>query len=147
MKHLIKKKKMHDGISNRSYNMSMIKSHDTKAEVLLRKELWQRGLRYRKNCANIYGKPDIVFLRKQIAIFVDGEFWHGYNFNEIKRRIKSNKSFWIEKIQRNIEHDFEINQFLIDQGWAVLRFWDFEIKNNLKLCADKIEKTVRNRSN
>ena len=61
-------------------------------------------------------------------------------------RLKSNKTFWIEKIQFNMEHDFEITQFLIEQGWAVLRFWDFEIKNSLKICADKIEKTVRNRN-
>lgn len=127
--------------------MSMIKSRDTKAEMILRKELWQRGLRYRKNCASVYGKPDIVFLRKQIAIFIDGEFWHGYNFNEIKNRLKSNKEFWIEKIQHNMERDFEITLFLTEQGWAVLRFWDFEIKNNPKSCADIIEQTVKTRKN
>lgn len=146
MKNIRKKKKSHEGVSNRSYNMSMIKSYDTKVELLLRKELWRRGLRYRKNCKTVYGKPDIVFLRKKIAIFIDGEFWHGYNFNEIKKRLKINKTFWIEKIQFNMERDFEITQSLIEQGWAVLRFWDFEIKDSLKLCADKIEKTVRNRN-
>ncbi len=121
----------------------MIKSKNTKPEILLRKELWRRGLRYRKNCKQIYGKPDLVFLRKQIAIFIDGEFWHGYNFEEIKNRLKSNKQFWLEKIERNMERDFEITQFLVEQGWAVLRFWDFEIKNDLSRCADKIEHTVK----
>jgi len=121
----------------------MIKSKNTKPEILLRKELWRRGLRYRKNCKQIYGKPDLVFLRKQIAIFIDGEFWHGYNFEEIKNRLKSNKEFWLEKIERNMERDFEITQFLVEQGWAVLRFWDFEIKNDLSRCADKIEHTVK----
>lgn len=140
-----KRKRSHEGISNRSYNMSMIKSHNTKVEVILRKELWRRGLRYRKNCASVYGKPDIVFLRKQVAIFIDGEFWHGYNFNEIRDRLKSNKKFWVDKIQHNMERDFDITQFLTEQGWAVLRFWGFEIKNDLKFCADKIEHTVRNR--
>ena len=130
-------------MSSRSYNMAMIKSKNTKPEILLRKELWRRGLRYRKNCKQIYGKPDLVFLIKQIAIFIDGEFWHGYNFEEIKNRLKSNKEFWLEKIERNMERDFEITQFLVEQGWAVLRFWDFEIKNDLSRCADKIEHTVK----
>ena len=130
-------------MSSRSYNMAMIKSKNTKPEILLRKELWRRGLRYRKNCKQIYGKPDLVFLRKQIAIFIDGEFWHGYNFEEIKNRLKSNKEFWLEKIERNMERDFEITQFLVEQGWAVLRFWDFEIKNDLSRCADKIEYAVK----
>ena len=129
----------------RSYNMSMIKSKNTKVEVLLRKELWRRGLRYRKNCPLVYGKPDLVFLRKQIAVFIDGEFWHGYNFEEIKSRLKNNKEFWIKKIEWNMEKDFEITQFLISQGWVVLRFWDFEIKNDLSGCADKVERIVKTR--
>ena len=138
-----KRAKRYQNMSSRSYNMAMIKSKNTKPEILLRKELWRRGLRYRKNCKLIYGKPDLVFLRKQIAIFIDGEFWHGYNFEEIKNRLKSNKEFWLEKIERNMERDFEITQFLVEQGWAVLRFWDFEIKNDLSRCADKIEHTVK----
>lgn len=145
MKKINKMKKRHEGISNRSYNMSMIKSHDTQAEIILRNELWRRGLRYRKNYAGVYGKPDILFLRKKIAVFIDGEFWHGYNFNDIKNRLKSNKAFWIEKIQHNIERDLEVTQFLTKQGWIVLRFWTFEIKNDLKFCADRIEQTVKNR--
>ena len=137
------KKKAHPGQSSRSYNMSMIKAKDTKVEKILRKELWKRGLRYRKNCSSIYGKPDIVFLRKQVAVFIDGEFWHGYHFEEIKSRLKSNKEFWLTKIERNRERDFAITQFLIEQGWVVLRFWDFEIKNDLFRCADKIEQIVK----
>jgi len=140
-----KKTKRPNGMSPRSYNMSMIKSKNTSVEILLRKELWRRGLRYHKNCAYIYGKPDLIFLRKQIAVFIDGEFWHGYNFEEIKSRLKSNKDFWINKIERNMERDFEITQFLIEHGWAVLRFWDFEIKNDLARCADKIEHAVKAR--
>ena len=137
-----KRAKKYKDMSSRSYNMAMIRSKNTKPEILLRKELWRRGLRYRKNCKQVYGKPDLVFLRKQIAVFIDGEFWHGYNFEETKNRLKSNKEFWIEKIERNMERDFEITQFLIEQGWAVLRFWDFEIENDLFRCADKIERAV-----
>ena len=140
-----KKPKRPPNMTARSYNMSMIKSKNTKVEVLLRKELWRRGLRYRKNCPLVYGKPDLVFLRKQIAVFIDGEFWHGYNFEEIKSRLKNNKEFWIKKIEWNMEKDFEITQFLISQGWVVLRFWDFEIKNDLSGCADKVERIVKTR--
>ena len=85
----------------------MIKNKNTKPEILLRKELWHRGLRYRKNCKLVYGKPDLVYLRKQIAIFIDGGFWHGYDFGNVKDRLKSNKKFWINKIERNMERDFE----------------------------------------
>ena len=87
-----------------------------------------------------------MYLRKQIAIFIDGGFWHGYDFGNVKDRLKSNKKFWINKIERNMERDFEITQFLIEQGWVVLRFWDFEIENDLKTCADKIERTVKIRT-
>lgn len=140
-----KSTKRPDGMTARSYNMSQIKGKDTKAELLLRKELWHRGLRYRKNCALIYGKPDIVFLRKKVAVFVDGGFWHGYNYEQTEKRIKSNKEYWTDKIETNRERDFQITMFLAEEGWAVLRFWDFEVKDNLKECADKVEKTVRNR--
>ena len=88
-----KRAKKYRNMSSRSYNMAMIKSKNTNPEILLRKELWQRGFRYRKNCKQVYGKPDLVFLRKQIAVFIDGEFWHGYNFEEIKNRLKSNKKY------------------------------------------------------
>lgn len=138
-----KRAKRYQDMSSRSYNMAMIKSQNTKPEMLLRKELWRRGLRYRKNCKLIYGKPDLVFLSKQIAIFIDGGFWHGYDFENVKNRLKSNQKYWINKIERNMERDFEITQFLVEQGWAVLRFWDFEIKNDLCHCADKIERAVK----
>lgn len=128
-----------------SRNMKSNKSKDTRPELLLRKELWSRGLRYRKNCKGVIGKPDIVFLRKQIAVFVDGRMWHGYDWEHQKEEFKSNCDFWIPKIERNIEHDFSVTQSLIELEWVVLRFWDFEIKNNLKECADKIEQVYRNR--
>ena len=128
-----------------SRNMKSNKSKDTSPELLLRKELWRRGLRYRKNCKSVIGKPDIVFLRKQIAVFVDGRMWHGYDWEHQKEEFKSNRDFWIPKIERNIEHDFSVTQSLIELEWVVLRFWDFEIKNNLKKCADKIEQVYRNR--
>ncbi len=126
-------------------NMRSNKSKDTKPELLLRKELWRRGLRYRKNCKKVIGTPDIVFLGAQIAIFVDGRMWHGYDWQNQKAEFKSNRDFWIPKIERTIERDFAVTQALIELDWSVIRFWDFEIKKDVKACADKIEQVYRNR--
>ncbi len=125
-----------------SYNMQQVKNKDSKIEVLLRKELWSRGLRYRKNVNRIYGKPDIVFIGKKIAVFCDSEFWHGYNWEERKKDFKSHQEFWIPKIERNMERDAEVTAKLESEGWTVLRFWGNEIKKNTAQCADIIEKAV-----
>lgn len=126
-----------------SYNMKQVKSKDSKIELLLRRELWRRGLRYRKNVSKVYGHPDIVFLRKRIAVFCDSEFWHGYDWEHKKNDFKSNREFWIPKIERNIERDAEVNKRLKEEGWTVLRFWGHEIKNDTSRCADIIERAVR----
>ena len=91
-----------------SFNMQQVKNKDSKIEILLRKELWSRGLRYRKNVNRIYGKPDIVFIGKKVAVFCDSEFWHGYNWEERKNDFKSHQEFWIPKIERNMERDAEV---------------------------------------
>ena len=130
-----------------SRNMKSNKGKDTKPELLLRKELWRRGLRYRKNYKELYGKPDIVFLGARIAVFVDGKMWHGYDWEHQKDDFKSRGDYWIPKIERNIEHDYEVTQELISLDWLVMRFWDFEIKKNLQECADKIERAYNNRKN
>jgi len=126
-----------------SYNMQQVKNKDSKIEVLLRKELWNRGLRYRKNVTNVFGKPDIVFKGKKVAVFCDSEFWHGYDWENRKNDFKSNQEFWIPKIERNMQRDKEVNERLISEGWTVLRFWGKDIKKNTAQCADEIEKAVR----
>jgi DNA mismatch endonuclease (patch repair protein) len=123
-----------------SYNMQQVKNKDSKIEVLLRKELWSRGLRYRKNVNRIYGKPDIVFIGKKIAVFCDSEFWHGYNWEERKKDFKSHQEFWIPKIERNMARDAEVTAKLVSEGWTVIRFWGNEIKKNTSACADIIQK-------
>ena len=128
-----------------SYNMQQVKNKDSKIEVLLRKELWSRGIRYRKNVNRIYGKPDIVFIGKKIAVFCDSEFWHGYNWEERKKDFKSHQEFWIPKIERNMERDAEVTAFLESEGWTVIRFWGNEIKKNTAQCADIIEKAVHSK--
>ena len=126
-----------------SYNMSRVKNKDTQIEVLLRKELWARGLRYRKNVKSVFGKPDIAFIGKKVAVFCDSEFWHGYNWEERKKDFKSNQDFWIPKIERNMARDKEVTAELERQGWTVLRFWGKEIKKDLQRCADTIEEAVK----
>lgn len=128
-----------------SKNMKAIHNKGSKIEKILCKELWKRGLRYRKNPKSIYGHPDIAFIGKKIAVFCDGEFWHGYNWSSTQKSILSNKEFWIKKIERNMARDTEVNEFLQKNGWKVIRFWGKEIMSNPKLCADKIEKIWRSK--
>lgn len=126
-----------------SYNMKQVKNKDSKIEILLRQELWNRGLRYRKNANKVFGHPDIAFIGKKIAVFCDSEFWHGYNWEERKNDFKSHQEFWISKIERNMERDIEVNERLKSEGWTVIRFWGNEIKKDTVKCADIIEKAVK----
>lgn len=128
----------------RRKNMQAIKNKDSKIELLLRNELWNRGLRYRKNSKSVYGHPDIAFIGKKVAVFVDSEFWHGFDWENRKKDFKSHQEFWIPKIERNIKRDIEVNEKLKSERWTVIRFWGKEIKANLKECADSIERAVKN---
>lgn len=128
-----------------SLNMKAVKNKDSQIELLLRKELWSRGLRYRKNSNKVFGHPDIVFIGKKVAVFCDSEFWHGYNWDERKKDFKSHQEFWIPKIERNMERDAEVTAKLQKDGWTVLRFWGKDIKKNTAHCADIIEKAVQSK--
>lgn len=124
-------------------NMHAIKNKDSQIEVMLRKELWRKGLRYQKNSKKVFGKPDIVFLGKKFAVFCDSEFWHGYNWEERKKDFKSHQEFWIPKIERNMQRDIEVTKKLQNDGWTVLRFLCKDIKKYTKQCADVIERAVK----
>lgn len=128
----------------RQKNMKRIKCKDTAIELALRKALWERGHRYRKNYKGLPGHPDIVFTKYKIAIFCDGEFFHGKNWEEMKVSLqKSNNSeYWIRKISRNIERDEEVNKQLRNLGWSVLRFWGQDIKKDLNGCIKTIEEQI-----
>lgn len=128
----------------RRKNMRAIKSKGTKMEVKLAKALWARGHRYRKNDKNIFGTPDLTFKKKKIAIFVDGEFFHGKDWQTEKYRIKSNREFWWNKIEKNITRDELVNSNLSEKGWIVLRFWSKEVEKDLEKCVSKIEEVVNN---
>jgi len=120
----------------RSYNMSMIKGKNTKPELFLRKYLFSKGLRgYRLN-PKLLGKPDIIFNKHKLLIFIDGCFWHKCPKCFIKPR--TNVKFWNKKINGNIKRDLNVNQLLKKEGWKVIRFWEHEINKNIESCYKKI---------
>jgi len=118
--------------------MRKIKSQNTKPEIKLRKALWNLGYRYRKNLKKLPGTPDIVYSKQRLAIFVDGGFWHGYNWAEKMNSIKSNRNFWIPKIERNMQRDHMNNQLLSQDGWYVMRFWEHEINKDFHGCVNRV---------
>ena len=128
----------------RRKNMQRIKAKDTSIEVKLRKSLWNKGYRYRKNYDGLPGKPDIVLTKYKIAIFCDSEFFHGKDWEVLKPRLeKSNNSqYWISKIARNRERDDEINKRLLFEGWTVIRFWGKEIQENVDECVKVVEEAI-----
>ncbi len=128
----------------RHKNMAAIKNKDTKIEVILRKALYQKGYRYRKNYKELPGKPDIAITKYKIAIFCDSEFFHGKDWEKLKEQlIKSNNSdFWIDKISKNIQRDDDVNKQLNALGWTVLRFWGKDIKKHTDDCITAIEEAV-----
>lgn len=128
----------------RKKNMQHIKSKDTKIEVKLRKALWQKGFRYRKNYSALPGKPDIVFTKYKIAVFCDSEFFHGKDWEVLKPRLEKsqNSEYWLKKISRNMERDDEVNKQLLFEGWTVIRFWGKDILKNTEECIRVIEETI-----
>lgn len=122
-----------------SYRMSRVRAKGTGIEKMMGSELWNSGLRgYRKNLKGVIGTPDFCWNKQKIAVFCDSSFWHGYNWRKEKAKIKVRKKFWFKKIKDNIARDKDVNRKLRKDGWKVLRFWDFKIKNNPKKCAQKI---------
>lgn len=122
-------------ISKRMANVSL---KNGKSERLLAKALWHNGVRYRKNLRGLPGSPDIAITKYKIAVFVDGEFWHGYDWENRKKKLKSNRDYWIEKIEENIARDERNDILLKEQGWVPVHFWEKEIKKNLQGCVDKV---------
>jgi DNA mismatch endonuclease (patch repair protein) len=120
------------------------RSRDTKAELLLRKELWRRGLRYRLHAPDLPGKPDIVFRRAKVAIFCDGDFWHGRSWRERHERLSrgSNAPYWTAKIAANVARDRRNTRSLRAAGWTVVRLWETDILRNVSREAGKVARTL-----
>lgn len=121
--------------------MQHIRSKDSKSEVMLRKALWGKGIRYRKNYTGLPGKPDIAITKYKIAIFVDGDFWHARGHEEKPgEQIKVNLPYWSRKLRRNVDRDKEVNQELLEMNWLVLRYWDSDIQKDINACVEDIMK-------
>lgn len=127
-----------------SKNMRHIRSKDTSIEVKLRKELWNKGYRYRKNYKKLPGSPDIALTKYKIAIFCDSEFFHGKDWEVLKARLEkgNNPDYWIKKIERNRNRDMENDKKLLFLGWTVIHFWGKDILRNTDECIRVIEETI-----
>ncbi|MDC6366418.1 MULTISPECIES: very short patch repair endonuclease [Flavobacteriaceae] len=128
----------------RSKIMGKIRGKNTKSELAFRKALWKAGYRYRIDYKKLIGKPDIALKKYRTVIFIDGEFWHGHNWEERKHKIKSNREFWIPKIERNIQRDQEVNAGLKELGYTVFRFWESEVKKSLDSCLEEVLEHLEN---
>lgn len=143
---IIKEEKTMDNLTKeqRRKNMQNIKSKNTSIENQLRKALWNKGYRYRKNYKDLPGKPDIVLSKYKVAIFCDGEFFHGKDWEILKPRIErgDNSEYWLKKISRNMERDDEVDKKLLYLGWTVIRFWGKDIKKDVNECVKVIEECI-----
>ena len=122
--------------------MASIKSKDTSVEITLRKALWHEGIRYRKNVKTLPGKPDIAIKKYKIAVFCDGELWHGRDWIQKKTAFNTNRDYWVAKIERNIARDTATEKKLEKMGWVVIRFWGREIEKNLKECVNEVKEKM-----
>jgi DNA mismatch endonuclease, patch repair protein len=130
--------------------MKRVRSENTAPELLLRRAIWKLGLRYRTQDRSLPGKPDIVFSGPKIAVFVDGDFWHGdqwrlrgFSSSESQLKRVANASYWSEKIQRNVARDLEINRLLTEMGWRVIRLWESDILRDPIACATQVASEVK----
>jgi DNA mismatch endonuclease (patch repair protein) len=124
----------------RSYCMSRIKGKDTGLEVQVRSALHMKGLRFRKHVKELPGKPDIVFHKARLAVFIDGDFWHGYRFPLWENKVSD---FWKTKISKNRERDRKNHRKLRVMGWTVIRIWQHQIKQDFNGCIEKIVEKLR----
>ncbi|MEA4970674.1 MAG: very short patch repair endonuclease [Candidatus Pelethousia sp.] len=123
--------------------MSSVKSKNTRPEIALRKALWRQGLRFRVNYKKLPGKPDIVFTKAKVAVFCDGDYWHGLNWalrglKDLDEELSRYSEFWANKIRGNIQRDEEVNRQLTNLGWKVVRIWESDIKSDMEQCVKRV---------
>ena len=140
--HIMKHQKLvtTEDVSKRMANISL---KGGKSETMLAHAIWHTGIRYRRNYKALPGSPDIAITKYKVAVFVDGEFWHGENWEERKRKLKHNREYWIEKIEENIARDKRNDEILRGMGWTSLHFWEKDIKKDLQKCVDKVVDAVQ----
>ena len=125
-----------------SKRMANVKLKKGMAETMVAKALWNKGIRYRRNYKRLPGSPDIAITKFKLAIFIDGEFWHGEDWENRKTKLKSNRDYWIEKIEENMARDRKNDNLLQVDGWTVIHFWEKDIKKNIDICVEKIMETI-----
>lgn len=125
-----------------SKRMANVKLKKGTAETMVAKALWNKGIRYRRNYKRLPGSPDIAITKFKLAIFIDGEFWHGEDWENRKTKLKSNRDYWIEKIEENMARDRKNDNLLQVDGWTVIHFWEKDIKKNIDICVEKIMETI-----
>jgi len=130
-----------------SQRMSKVHLKKGKAETILAKELWKRGIRYRLNYKKLFGSPDIAITKSKIAVFVDGEFWHGFDWENRKTRLKSNKDYWVAKIEENMARDMRNDKLLINMGWTPVHFWEKEVLKETEKCVSEVMERVYDLNN
>lgn len=126
--------------AQRSYMMSRVRSKDTTPELAIRKLAHARGLRFRKHCKWLPGCPDLVFVRSRVAVFVDGDYWHGWRFPVWRDNLGA---YWKQKIENNRRRDLRNFRRLRGDGWLVIRLWEHDIERDPELCIDRIERAIR----
>ena len=138
----MKHPKSYDTTPEISKRMSKVHLKRGRAETMLAKALWHRGYRYRLNYKKLPGSPDIAITKYRVAVFVDGEFWHGQNWHERKTRLRSNREYWIEKIEENITRDTRNDDLLAYHGWAIIHLWEKEVLKDLDKCVKYVEDAI-----
>ena len=138
----MKHPKSYDSTPEIRKRMSKVRLKNGKAETILAKRLWHEGYRYRKNYKKLPGSPDIALTTYNIAVFVDGEFWHGENWEERKSKLKHNREYWIEKIEENMSRDKRVDEKLQEMGWIVMHFWEKQVLKHLDECVNSIKNHI-----
>ncbi len=138
----MKHPKHYDTDERTSKRMSKVKLKGGDAEKILAKELWHRGYRYRLNYKKLPGSPDIAILKYRVAIFIDGEFWHGKDWDEKKTKLKRNREYWIEKIEENISRDNRVDKELLAMDWLPIHFWSKEALKSTADCVKVVEELI-----
>lgn len=134
----MKHPKSYDSTPEIRKRMGKVRLKNGKAETILAKMIWHKGYRYRRNYKKLSGSPDIAILRYHIAVFVDGEFWHGENWEERKAKLKHNREYWIEKIEENMARDRRVDAQLKELGWIPIHFWEKQVLKNTDECLNAI---------
>lgn len=134
----MKHPKSYDSTPEIRKRMSKVRLKNGRAETILAKRLWHEGYRYRRNYKKLPGSPDIALTTYRVAVFVDGEFWHGENWEERKAKLKHNREYWIEKIEENIARDKRVDAQLHDMGWVTVHFWEKQVLRQTDECMKEI---------